>query len=437
MQVSVRVPKKKSKSVLVVEPKAESGAKQAQPIRQDGKGITFPIGFKAAGVHCGIRKAKKDVALIVSDGPAAFAAAYTTNKVKAAPLIVCESNLSDHCEAIVINSGNANCMTGQQGMADAWEMVSATARHLGIESHLVAVASTGVIGRALPMDAVRVGIQEAARSLDYGADAGSSASDAILTTDTFAKLAEIEIALSGGKVRLGGMAKGAGMIAPEMRVGHATTLSFVTTDAKVSPTLLRKLLASGVDSSFNQITIDGDTSTNDMCAVLANGASGVTVEDADDVQKFAAALEHILISLASSVARDGEGATKLIEVVVTGAANDDDAKKIAKTVASSSLVKSAVWGADPNPGRIAAAAGRAGAELVVAKMTVTLGKGASATAIISNGALNESDLEKARAAFQEKEVVISIDLGLGSGKSRAWGCDLTPEYVDINGRYTT
>jgi glutamate N-acetyltransferase/amino-acid N-acetyltransferase len=233
------------------------------------------------------------------------------------------------------------------------------------------------------------------------------------------------------------MAKGAGMIAPEMKVGHATTLAFVTTDAKVAPALLRSLLSSAIDSSFNQITIDGDTSTNDMCAVLANGASDVDVEEERDVSKFAGGLTQALQTLASSVARDGEGATKLIEVVVTGAASAEDARKVAKTVASSSLVKSAVWGADPNPGRIAAAAGRAGAELSVERMTVTLGAGSAATPIISRGALNEADLEKARAAFQQREVLISIDLGLGSGASRAWGCDLTPEYVDINGRYTT
>jgi glutamate N-acetyltransferase/amino-acid N-acetyltransferase len=437
MQVSVRVPKKKSKSLLVLEPKAESESVKVQVPRPDGKGVTYPKGFKAAGVHCGIRKAKKDVAIIASELAASYAAAYTTNKVKAAPVIVCEQNLSDGCEAVVVNSGNANCMTGSQGMADAWEMVNLTAHHLGMPAERVAVASTGVIGRALPMKEVRIGIKEAAHSLDFGPQAGMDASDAILTTDTFPKLAEIEVELSGGKVRLGGMAKGAGMIAPEMRVGHATTLSFVTTDAQVAPALLRTLLSQAIDQSFNQITIDGDTSTNDMCAVLANGASGVRVEDGDDVKEFAAALGSVLISLASSVARDGEGATKLIEVVVSGASSDSDARKVAKAVAGSSLVKSAVWGADPNPGRIAAAAGRAGADLVPEKLTVSLGKGGAATTIIAKGALNESDLEKARAAFQQKHVHISIDLGLGAGASRAWGCDLTPEYVDINGRYTT
>ena len=437
MQVSVRYPKKKSKTMISVEPREVSSTSKVHIARPDGSGVTYPKGFKAAGVHAGIRKARKDIALIVSDEPTAFAAAYTTNKVQAAPILVCKQNLQDACEAFVINSGNANALTGAQGLHDAWEMVAETAKQLGIDTGLVGVASTGVIGRALPMDAVRHGIKAAAQSLDCGPQAGNDASDAILTTDTFAKLAQAEVEVSGGKVRIGGMAKGAGMIAPEMRVGHATTLSFVTTDAKVEPALLRRLLASGVDASFNQITVDGDTSTNDICVVLANGASGVDVSEEDDVRRFAAALDGLLTQLASSVARDGEGATKLIEVAVTGAASSEDARKVAKAVAGSSLVKSAVWGADPNPGRIAAAAGRAGAELVVEKLSVTLGAGEGTTAIIAKGKLDESELDKARAAFQQKEVLITIDLGLGGGAARAWGCDLTPEYVDINGRYTT
>jgi len=399
---------------------------RAVPVSPD-TGVTAARGFTASGVHCGIRKSRPDLALIVSDRPASAAAVFTRNRVQAAPVLVCRETLAASgglARAVVVNSGNANACTGPDGMVHARMTVQATARALGLEADEVLVASTGVIGQRLPIERLLAGIPAAVAALSSAG--GTHASQAILTTDTCAKLAVRHVETPSGSYTVGGMAKGSGMIHPDM----ATTLGFVTTDAAVPPALLQRLLTGAVDRSFNRVTVDGDTSTSDMVAVLANGASGVEVStDAD--HGFAAALEEVLVELARQVAKDGEGASKLIEVRVTGASSEAQAVAVARTVSGSPLVKTAVHGADANWGRIVAAAGRAGVEVDPERMRVAI----CGLEVLGPGYASDYSEEEATRRMRADEVLLEVDLGEGPAQATCWTCDLTHGYIDINASY--
>jgi glutamate N-acetyltransferase/amino-acid N-acetyltransferase len=329
-------------------------------IEQVSGGITAPAGFVAGGLYCGIRKAKKDLAIIYSTTSAHVAAVFTTNKTQAAPVLVDKQQLqrSSACRAIVVNSGNANACTGERGMQDAWSMVNAGASALNLPPGEVLVSSTGVIGQYLPIEKILDGIKNLAPNLTR--DGSGDAAEAIMTTDTFSKEIAVRFSLGNIPITIGAIAKGSGMIAPNM----ATMLGFATTDAAIEPAALQHALRAANRVSFNRLTVDGDTSTNDMMVILANGSAGnssIIIGSADYI-RFVSALEFVLVFLAKRIARDGEGATKLVEVHVTGAATEAEAEKAAGTIANSNLVKTAIHGADANWGRIIAAVGRAGIE---------------------------------------------------------------------------
>lgn len=396
--------------------------------------VTAPQGFFAAGVHCGLKPGRPDLALVVSDRLAAAAGVFTTNRVQAAPVRYSRRALeSGTARAIVVNSGNANACTGERGERDARAMAQGTAHALGIAPEHVLVASTGVIGVPLPIAKIEAGIAAAAGLvLGQRDDAqrqagGAEAASAILTTDTRAKTLALRVELPGGPVTVGGMAKGAGMIHPDM----ATTLAFLTTDAAIEAPLLRALLRDAVDRSFNCITVDGDTSTNDCMLVMANGAAEVPVAGDEAVDRFAAALRAACLELAKMVVRDGEGATKLLTIRVSGARSDAEAKQAAMAVATSLLVKTAVHGGEPNWGRILSAVGRSGAQMREEKTRIFLGD----LEIVSGGVGALTDLAPAAAALAQPEIELTIELGLGPGTAQVYTCDLSAEYVRINGSY--
>jgi len=394
-----------------------------------GQGVTFARGFVAGAVAAGVKHegtTRLDVAVIASTAEHCHAAGvFTTNQVIAAPCIVTKKHVGrGHLRGIVVNSGNANACTGPQGERDAIAMATAAGELLRVDAHDVAVASTGVIGVPMPMDRVGPAIGRIVLS-EAGWD---DVSRAIMTTDTRPKVAQREIALSGGAVRVGGIAKGAGMIHPNM----ATLLTFVTTDALIDSAALRPMLRAAADDSFNTISVDGDTSTNDTLLVLANGASGVRVGTLDG-PAFLDALTAVCLDLARAVVADGEGATKVFEVRVTGAASESDARAAARTVTNSNLVKTAIHGADPNWGRILAAAGRSGAKVDAAKASIRIG----GIAVYEKGSPQAFDGGAVRLVFEKPDIAIELDLGLGDGASRAWGSDLSAEYVRINADYTT
>ncbi|HBT46717.1 MAG TPA: ornithine acetyltransferase [Peptococcaceae bacterium] len=395
-------------------------------------GITAPRGFRAAGVHAGLKKTKKDLALIVSDNPAAAAAVYTTNRVQAAPLVVTREHLAGgYARAVVVNSGNANACTGEQGLRDARFMAEITAREVGCRPGEVVVASTGVIGVPLPMDKVAAGIRQAARELS---GAGSrEAAEAIMTTDRRIKEIAVRFNLGGREATIGGIAKGSGMIHPQM----ATMLAFLTTDAEIAPDELKKALVAAVDATFNMVTVDGDTSTNDMVVILANGQAGVGPKEERERALFAAALEYVCRYLARLIARDGEGATRLIEVEVHGARTREDARTIARAIARSNLVKSAVHGADANWGRILCAAGYSGADLDPDKVDIFIQSPAGLEQLAAGGRPLPFSEEKAREILSAEEVKILVHLNQGRAAAEAYGCDLTCEYVTINASYRT
>jgi glutamate N-acetyltransferase/amino-acid N-acetyltransferase len=404
-------------------------------------GVCAPAGFSAGGIWCGIRKKndKRDLALIVSDREAAAAGMYTTNVVKAASVLVTREHLSSgHARAIICNSGNANACTGEAGMTAARRMAELAARKLGVRTEEVAVGSTGVIGVPLPVQAVEVGIDALFASLAADAAGHAAAIEAIMTTDTKKKEVSIEFELGGKTARIGAMAKGAGMIHPNM----ATMLSFITTDAAIEPELLEKALRSAVRRSFNRVTVDGDTSTNDTVLVLANGAAGnakIAGEGAD-YAAFAAALEYACIALAKGVAADGEGATKLVACTVAGAPTEEVAETLAKAVVGSSLVKAACFGADANWGRILCAMGYSGADFDPSSVDVRFRSPAGELSVCSGGASIPFSEEVAKEVLSESEIEILVDLKrggklAGSVQVTAWGCDLTYEYVRINGDY--
>ncbi len=394
-----------------------------------GKGVTYARGFVAGAVAAGVKEAgatRLDVAVIASTAEHCHAAAvFTTNQVIAAPCLVTKKNVAKgHLRGIVVNSGNANACTGPQGERDALAMATAAGTLLGVDPELIAVASTGVIGVSMPMPRITPAIARVALS-ESGWD---DTSRAIMTTDTKPKVAQREVALSGGAVRIGGIAKGAGMIHPNM----ATLLAFVTTDALIDSAALRPMLRSAADDTFNAISVDGDTSTNDTLLVLANGASGVRVGTVDG-PAFLDALTAVCLDLARGIVADGEGVTKVFEVRVAGAASDGDARVAARTVTTSNLVKTAIHGADPNWGRILAAAGRSGAKVEAAKASVRIG----GIAVYDKGVPCTFDPAAVRAVFEQPEITITLDLGLGEATARAWGTDLSAEYVRINADYTT
>jgi glutamate N-acetyltransferase / amino-acid N-acetyltransferase len=394
-------------------------------------GICAPRGFKAAGVKTGIKNLKKeDVAIIYSEKVSAAAGMYTLNKMCAAPVTVTKQHLVDgHARAIVINSGCANACTGDQGMQDTIAMTEETAKALGIHPMDVAVASTGVIGTFLPMGKVVTGIRQAVAALST--DGHDSTMRAIMTTDTFIKEISIEFPIAGKMVRMGAMAKGAGMIEPNM----ATMLGFITTDAAIRPDILKKALHEAVERSFNAITVDGDTSTNDTVVVLANGLSDnpVIETEGEEYAAFYAALEYVCIYLSKLIVRDGEGATKFLEITVQGAKNFADAKLAAKSIANSPLVKTAFFGQDPNWGRIVAAAGYSGADMEQAKVALWIG----GHQIVAAGKGTGFTGEALKQVMAERDIMINLDLGVGAAAATVWTCDFSYEYVKINGEYTT
>ncbi|HLA24946.1 MAG TPA: bifunctional glutamate N-acetyltransferase/amino-acid acetyltransferase ArgJ [bacterium] len=392
-------------------------------------GVTAARGFRAAGIRCGIKASRPDLALIVSDTLASAAGVFTTNAVKAAPVLVSmEAIQSGAAQAVVVNSGNANACTGPQGLADAREMAALTAQALGIAEEFVLVASTGVIGIPLPMDAVRAGIPRLPAALLRD---GGAASEAILTTDAFAKTAAVRFSLKGTSVTVGGMAKGAGMIHPQM----ATTLCVITTDAAVPAPMLRRALRAAADDTFNCISVDGDTSTNDTIFLLANGASGHAplVEGDPESAAFAAVLTEVAGELARMVVRDGEGATKLITVTVCGARSAADAKRAVNAVMTSPLVKTALYGGEPNWGRIFAAVGRSGAAVVPDRTRIAI----AGVTVVEGGTGIGPALPAAAEGMKAAAYEIVVDLGVGDASSTGWTCDLNEGYVKINAGYMT
>ncbi len=392
-------------------------------------GITAAMGFVASAVHAGIRKKKLDLAVIAGSDACSAAAVFTTNKVQAAPVLLSKKHLASSggvMRAIVVNSGNANACTGPKGDEDALTMARETAHVLGCAPEEVLVASTGVIGQPLPIELIEAVMPALGEGFATG---GRGPAEAILTTDTFAKESVRRVQAAAGEYVVGGMAKGSGMIHPNM----ATTLGFVTTDAQVEPALLQAVLARAVEQSFNRISVDGDTSTNDMVAVLASGRSGVDVGAGGprSLRRFEDALTGVLTDLAKLVAKDGEGASRLITVEVTSAASDEDALAAARTIAGSPLVKTAVHGADANWGRIVAAVGRSGCELTPERMSVAL----NGLCVLSPGYQSGFDEAEAKARLSEREVTIHVDLGLAHGTATVWTCDLTADYVAINASY--
>ena len=402
-------------------------------------GVTSPKGFKAAGVHCGIKKEKLDLAVIYSEAPARCAIAYTQNKVRAAPIEVMMAKNPKTLQALVINSGNANAITGAQGMYDAQQMVSLTAQALGIKDTLVGVASTGVISRYLPMDKIATGIPNAVMALGKGPDADDNAARAIMTTDTVKKEVACKVTLKDGTVvTIAGITKGSGMISPAMKVLHATTLSFVVTDARLNKALNRHW-QDMMDTSFNVISVDGDQSTNDISIFMANGMAGGAY--ADDEPEFWEGVRYVIQQLAKKVVIDGEGATKLIEVLVHGAKNPVQARSAARAIIASSLVKTAIFGADPNFGRILAALGNSDAEFSLDKVKLVLRNNGDSVTLFENGSPTltaGSQVEAdARKVLSRKKIIIDLDLAEGCSMGEAWGCDLSYDYVKINAMYTT
>ncbi len=404
-------------------------------------GVTAPKGFQAAGITAGLKPSgTPDLALIVSDTEAIAAGVFTTSQVRAACVDYCRQRLQAKASAraILCNAGQANAATGSQGWQDALESARLLAQALNIAPDSILLASTGVIGQRLRMDALRAGIPNLVASLSESG--GEAAAQAIITTDLVSKSIALETLIEGRPVRIGGMAKGSGMIHPNM----ATMLAFVTCDGAVSTALWQQMLSRAADKSFNQITVDGDTSTNDCLIALANGQSrtAAITEMGAPAEKLEAMLTEVCQHLAKAIARDGEGATCLMEVQVSGAADDESARRIAKTIAGSSLVKSAVFGRDPNWGRIAAAAGRAGVTFHQEDLQIKLGnfvmmENGQPLAFDRPAASNYLKQAAEGAYLQEDTVLISVCIGNGSGTGRAWGCDLSYDYVKINAEYTT
>ncbi len=398
-------------------------------------GVCAAKGFKANGVHCGIRKnhTKKDLALIVSDVPATAAAVYTTNLVKGAPLLVTQKNISNGtAQAVICNSGNANTCNAD-GIQIAEGMCDLVAQSTGIAPSDVVVASTGVIGQPLSLTPIAAAMDNLTQGLSY--DGSLNAAQAIMTTDTISKEIAVEFTVGGKTCRIGGIAKGSGMIHPNM----ATMLVFITTDCAISPAMLQKALRTDIQATFNMLSIDGDTSTNDMVTVLANGMAenDPIVSEGEGFNTFMKALNTITVSLCRTIAGDGEGATKLLECTVSGADTLEAARTAAKSVICSSLLKAAMFGADANWGRVLCAIGYSGAAVDVSKVDVAFRSAKGEIAVCKDGAGIPFSEELAKEILLEKEIEIVISVGNGPHTASAWGCDLTYDYVKINGDYRT
>lgn len=399
-------------------------------------GICSAKGFKANGTHCGIRRnrSKRDIALVVSEVPASAAAVYTQNLVKGAPLTVTKKNIENGiARAIICNSGNANTCNAN-GIEIAEQMCGLVEKHTGISASDVVVASTGVIGQPLDIAPIAAGMGELAGGIS--ADGDKAAAEAIMTTDTKLKQVAVKFSAGGVECRIGGMAKGSGMIHPNM----ATMLVFVTTDAAISPEALQCALSTDVRDSFNMVSVDGDTSTNDMCVVLANGLAGnarIEKPEGADYEEFCEALAAVTRGLCRMIAADGEGATKLLECHVSGAADKQTARVAAKSVICSTLFKAAMFGADANWGRVLCAIGYGGAQVDVGKIDVDFRSAAGELAVCRAGAGIEFSEETAKKVLSESEIEILVGLNSGSESAVAWGCDLTYDYVKINGDYRT
>ncbi len=398
-------------------------------------GVCAAEGFLASGIHCGIRKnkSKKDLALIYSEKKATCASVYTTNKVKGAPLTVTKNNIANgYAQAVICNSGNANTCNAN-GIEIATQMCEILGGELGIDPSDVVVASTGVIGQPLDIAPIKNGVPSLVKGLGRGNS--QDAAEGIMTTDTRLKEIALSFEVGGKECKIGGIAKGSGMIHPNM----ATMLVFITTDCNISAKMLNKALSTDIRSTFNMVSVDGDTSTNDMVTILANGMAGndEITEDGDDFNAFMKALNTLTINLCRKIAGDGEGATKLLECTVDSAKDEQNAKIIAKSVICSSLVKSAMFGSDANWGRVLCAIGYSGAEVDVNKVFVSFVSNKGEISVCENGAGVEFSEEIAKEILLEDEITIKITLGDGNGKAVAWGCDLTYDYVKINGDYRT
>ncbi len=393
--------------------------------------VTSPKGFHAGAIYAGINKKAKhdlDLGILSSEVPGVAAAVFTANRIKAAPVILCQERLQKgRAMTVVVNSGCANALTGEQGLADATEMAKLAAEGMGLSPEDVLVASTGVMGQPLPMKLIRAGIERIALS----ADGGHNLAKAMITTDTIPKETAVAVTIDGSEFIVGGVTKGSGMIHPNL----ATLLCFLTTDAAVDLDFLKLALRKAVDVSFNMVSIDGDTSPNDMVLIMANGLVGSEIisQGSGQADVFQQALDKVCIYLAKSTARDGEGATKLIEVTVNGATSDAEARLAARTVVSSPLVKAAVHGSDPNWGRIIAAVGRSGVEVVETKIDLYIGD----IHVVQEGRPLPFSKQSLVRVLDRSEVPISLNLNLGTATATAWGCDLSEEYVTINSQYTT
>lgn len=400
-------------------------------------GVTNAAGFKATGYFSGVRKKKDDTALIYSEKPCTAAGVFTKNTVKAAPVLydmdIIEN--SDYVKAIIVNSGNANACTGEQGLVDAKKMGQVAAECLGIKTEEVLVSSTGVIGVPLPVDKIVEGTKANYGKLGSSIEDNNLAAEAIMTTDTFSKSFAIETEIDGKTVNIGGIAKGSGMIHPNM----GTMLGYVTTDAAISKEMLKKALLASTEDSYNMISVDGDTSTNDTVIVLANGEAGNGLIDSENesYEKFVEALHEVNLGLAKLIIKDGEGAGKFIETTVTGADTKENARKLAKSVISSSLVKAAFFGEDANWGRIVCAMGYTEIEFDLSKTNIYFTSDGKRVDLMENGNPLDFSEEQAKSVLSADEIVVMIELGEGNETATAWGCDLSYDYVKINADYRT
>ncbi len=399
-------------------------------------GVTVPKGFKAAGAHVGLKRKRKDLAILISDVPATVAAVFTTNVVKGAPVTWSQQVVAsgDPIKAIIVNSGHANSCTGPEGDVHCRQMAESAAHHLQCQPEHVIVASTGYIGVPLPIEKVVAGVPVVTELLAADRSAGTAAAEAIKTTDSFTKEIAIAFKLGDTIVHMGGMAKGSGMVHPNM----ATMLAFITTDASITQEALTAAMKESVGTTYNMISVDGDTSTNDMAIVLANGLAGnetITSVDDPNFAVFKRALHFVNESLAKSIAKDGEGATKFLEVAVSGSGSQEDAQKLAKAVVSSSLVKTALFGQDANWGRIMAALGSCQVPFDPSKVSIQFQSSGGTIDLMNEGKPTVLDKEFVGRILCEKEICVSIDLMSGNSSARAWGCDLSFDYIRINGAY--
>jgi len=399
--------------------------------------ITNVRGIKCWGLHSGVKSMRRDLGIIYSEVPAAAAAVFTQNEVVAEPIKLCRELIKGgRAQAIVINAGNANACTGEQGMQGAKAMVKTAAEELDIPEELVLVASTGLIGEPFPTERITEGIKKAVLKLANKTSAGSFLANSILTTDTFAKEGFAQFEIDGQTVNIGGVAKGSGMIHPNM----GTMLAFIATDAAIEPALLQRTVQKCVDQSFNMITVDGDTSTNDMCAVLANGLAGntlLTTEDDPGFAEFEKTLQELMIHLAKLIVSDGEGASKFIEYKVSHARTTEEARKLVRSISDSNLVKTAMYGRDPNWGRILGAAGNAGVPFDYTKADLYLGTVDSSVKVLEKGKPQDYDPYFMKKILRESHINIHLDLGVGEAEALGWGADLSTDYVVFNSVYTT